>query len=140
MSGATPGGSPSDQCDVVHLRTSPSTPDMLIVLDRSGSMGDEGRWQPSVSAVRTIVMQLQSQIRFGLALFPDPEMVGNNNGTSVSVDISKCFSDPDSGHVHDGTCSPTPASTSTPPWARCARRARSSCRSRSTTLRPSTRR
>jgi hypothetical protein len=43
-------GTPSmqgDSCDVVHLHTSPSTPDMLIVLDRSGSMGAEGRWVPS---------------------------------------------------------------------------------------------
>jgi Mg-chelatase subunit ChlD len=92
--GANPG-SQSDQCDVVHLHTAPSTPDMLIVLDRSGSMGEEGRWQPSVAAVQSIVTQLQSQIRFGLALFPDPSLGNNNNGGSVNVDISKCLNDPD---------------------------------------------
>ncbi|HMI94384.1 MAG TPA: vWA domain-containing protein, partial [Polyangiales bacterium] len=48
----------------------PTTPDILIVLDRSGSMQRDGRWQPSVSAVRTITTDLQAQINFGLALFP----------------------------------------------------------------------
>jgi hypothetical protein len=87
-----------DSCDVVHLHTSPSTPDMLIVLDRSGSMGVEGRWTPSVDAVRAIVNQLQSQIRFGLALFPDPAFTGNGvtiNNNTVNIDVSGCLSDPD---------------------------------------------
>jgi hypothetical protein len=84
-------------CEVVHLNASPSTPDMLIVLDRSGSMQVEGRWVPSSNAVRSVVKRLQSQIRFGLALFPDPAATGsmNNNNNGVQIDASACISDPD---------------------------------------------
>jgi Mg-chelatase subunit ChlD len=90
--GATGSTAQGRLCEVVHLDARPSTPDMLIVLDRSGSMGVEGRWQPSVSAVRSIVDGLASQIRFGLALFPDQTLTG---GSSVQVDASPCLTDPD---------------------------------------------
>jgi Mg-chelatase subunit ChlD len=89
-----PGGS-SDVCEKVHLSATQTTPDMLIVLDRSGSMGLEGRWQPSVSAVRSIVSGLQAQIRFGLALFPDPAAAGSSSRGGVQIDASSCISDPD---------------------------------------------
>jgi hypothetical protein len=89
----TPPGYVDGLCEVVRLNASPSTPDMLIVLDRSGSMQVEGRWMPSANAVRSIVSRLQSRIRFGLALFPDPAATGQ--GTSVQVDASPCLTDPD---------------------------------------------
>jgi hypothetical protein len=88
-------GAQSGVCEVVHLNASPSTPDMLIVLDRSGSMQVEGRWVPSASAVRSLVNQLQSQIRFGLALFPDPAATGSGTNGGVQIDASACISDPD---------------------------------------------
>jgi hypothetical protein len=100
----------NDLCEVVHLTASPSTPDVLIVLDRSGSMEREGRWMPSVAAVRTITNDLQAQINFGLALFPQPVAGGNNGGT---VDISACLSAADPQTCLDdlinavgGTCTP----------------------------------
>jgi len=62
----------SDVCEVVRLSANQVTPDMMIVLDRSGSMQDAGRWSPSVSAVRKVTMELGTKINFGLALFPDP--------------------------------------------------------------------
>src|SRR5689334_1011788 len=37
---------PNNKCEVVHLTANPTTPDVLIVLDRSGSMDREGRWTP----------------------------------------------------------------------------------------------
>lgn len=59
--------------------------DVLIVLDRSGSMksastqicipgpcGTNNRWDPSVSALREVVASLEDRVRFGLMLFPDP--------------------------------------------------------------------
>jgi len=74
--GPSMGAGPmSNLCEVVHLTAMPTTPDILIVLDRSGSMQRDGRWQPSVSAVRTITTELQAQINFGLALFPEQVMV-----------------------------------------------------------------
>ena len=50
MSVGNPSGpvNPANLCEVVHLTAKPSTPDILIVLDRSGSMQKEGRWMPSV--------------------------------------------------------------------------------------------
>jgi hypothetical protein len=75
-------------CEVVHLTADLQTPDMMIVLDRSGSMTEGGRWQPSVSAVRRITMELQSRIRFGLALFPDPAV---KDATGVLTGLTDCF-------------------------------------------------
>jgi Mg-chelatase subunit ChlD len=94
IGGRPTAGPASGLCEVKHLTASPSTPDMLIVLDRSGSMQVEGRWVPSSNAVHSIVNRLQSQIRFGLALFPDPAATGGM-GTSVQIDASACISDPD---------------------------------------------
>jgi hypothetical protein len=77
-------------CEVVHLVTNPQVPDMMIVLDRSGSMEDGGRWQPSVSAVRKITTDLQARIRFGLTLFPESEdfnfmTSSTNGGFTISI-------------------------------------------------------
>jgi hypothetical protein len=78
-SGAAGTGSPTGVCEVIRATADPQVPDMMIVLDRSGSMTQGGRWMPSVSAIKSVTEQLQSQIAFGLALFPapppDPSMV-----------------------------------------------------------------
>jgi hypothetical protein len=68
----------SDVCEVARVTADPQTPDMMIVLDRSGSMKDRNvnRWDPSVSALRKVTMQLQSKIHFGMAMFPDPMAQG----------------------------------------------------------------
>src|SRR5262245_26062200 len=57
-------------CQVVQLVASPYVPDMMIVLDRSSSMEEGGRWRPSVSAVRRLTMKLENSVRLGLTLFP----------------------------------------------------------------------
>jgi hypothetical protein len=80
------GTATSKVCEAVQLIANPQFPDMMIVLDRSGSMQDGKRWDPSVAAVRKITSELQAQIRFGLALFPDDGpptttvMTNNTNG------------------------------------------------------------
>jgi von Willebrand factor type A domain len=74
---SNPGG--SDVCEVARLSANQLIPDMMIVLDRSGSMEDGGRWSPSVSAVRKVTMELGAKINFGLALFPDPDAGGGRN-------------------------------------------------------------
>jgi len=70
--GASQGG--GDNCEELTARAMPTTPDMLIVLDRSGSMkrGGINRWDPSVRAVKSITSSLDSKIRFGMMLFPKP--------------------------------------------------------------------
>lgn len=68
--GTSQGG--DNNCEELTARAMPTTPDMLIVLDRSGSMkrGDVNRWDPSVSAVKSITSSLDTKIRFGMMLFP----------------------------------------------------------------------
>jgi hypothetical protein len=100
----------SGTCEVVQLVAQPVVPEMMIVLDRSGSM-KEKRWMPSVSAVRRITNDLQAKIHFGLALFPDPTGVDN---TGAVTDIGKCLTAPDpqmcldmvNKQVDDAACAP----------------------------------
>jgi von Willebrand factor type A domain len=91
-SGGSVGGKkdsgPVDQgpptCDKLQLEGAPNSPDILIVLDRSGSMvgfGDarnagKNRWLPSVSAIKKLTSELTETVAFGLLLFPDPTANG----------------------------------------------------------------
>lgn len=70
----------SDLCEVVQLTANPQLPDMMIVLDRSASMKEGGRWQPSVAAVRKITTKLETRIRFGLALFQTDKASAGGGG------------------------------------------------------------
>lgn len=67
--GATPGG---NFCEAQVIRADPSIVDVLIVLDRSRSMTEAGRWAPAVGALSNVTGQLQGAIRFGLWMFPEP--------------------------------------------------------------------
>lgn len=64
-------------------------PDLLIVLDRSGSMsdsvvsGDPSKWTQVTSAIDSSVMALQGQIKWGLEMFPSDDSCG----VSASVDV-----------------------------------------------------
>jgi hypothetical protein len=86
-------------CESVGVRANQVTPDMLIVLDKSGSMTFPGcdsftpdddawvafgcdnpqapydapfdRWTPSVQSIKTITSALQTKVKFGLMIFPD---------------------------------------------------------------------
>lgn len=79
-------------CEVGRLVADPVIPEMMIVLDRSGSMGRDGRWNPSVSAVKRITTQFDQRIDFGLALFPDPASQGTTPDPMI---IQTCQSAPD---------------------------------------------
>jgi hypothetical protein len=73
MTVAGTGAPPREEvCDEIRVVATPRVPEVMVVLDRSGSMQDEGRWQPSVQAIRSITTELAGRIYFGLALFPDP--------------------------------------------------------------------
>jgi hypothetical protein len=84
-------GNPTGVCEVIRATADPQVPDMLIVLDRSGSMTMGGRWTPSVSAIKTVTVALQSQIAFGLAMFPEPPA----DPSMVIGDALACLSAPD---------------------------------------------
>lgn len=75
--GATTAG---ELCEKVSIGAFPREPDILIVLDRSESMDREGttgfpvktmRWEPAVSAVKQVTQALESDVRFGLMVFPN---------------------------------------------------------------------
>jgi hypothetical protein len=71
------GGGNSEVCEVQTVDSGRVTPDMLIVLDRSGSMRNNGvnRWDPSVSALKTLSTSLGGSINFGLMAFPGASTV-----------------------------------------------------------------
>jgi hypothetical protein len=64
-------------------------PDLLIVLDRSGSMdsappaGGATKWVQVATALKQTVMQLQGQIKWGIEYFP----TDNDCGVSANVDV-----------------------------------------------------
>lgn len=71
-----PNPGPVDNtCFSKPVTARPTSPEFLIVLDRSGSMiglGTSGglRWEPSVSAVQRFTSELTETVKFGLMMFP----------------------------------------------------------------------
>lgn len=61
-------------CDSISIQAKSNPPDVLIVLDRSSSMVQNGanRWAPSVQAVKALTTELNDAVSFGLMLFPAP--------------------------------------------------------------------
>lgn len=49
---------------------------LLIVLDRSGSMSSNGKWVAAQNGLRTLLGRLDGSIRVGLTMFPAPSGVG----------------------------------------------------------------
>ncbi|MDD5308586.1 MAG: VWA domain-containing protein [Deltaproteobacteria bacterium] len=62
----------NDDCDEVGFPVSGRPPDVMILLDRSASLGvgDPRPWDPTSAAVTAIAEAMDPQIRFGLTLFP----------------------------------------------------------------------
>ncbi|MEY4514836.1 MAG: hypothetical protein RLZZ450_6958 [Pseudomonadota bacterium] len=69
-------------CESFQITSGHAVPDMLIVLDRSGSMkmGNVNRWDPSVAGITAITAELDSSIRFGLMAFPGSGGMGGGGG------------------------------------------------------------
>ncbi len=68
------GPNPDGSCERFVIGTTPGQiPEVLIILDKSGSM--EGRpWREAVGAVRELVGTLEERVAFGLATFPNVEL------------------------------------------------------------------
>ncbi len=64
-------------------------PDVLIVLDKSGSMGGNGKWSSAVNAIRRITNSYKGKLRFGLETF--------DNGARIVYGINYCIKDGVSG-------------------------------------------
>ena len=63
----------NEECEGVDFPVAGHPPLMMIVLDRSGSMGVEGTnaWPACVDAITVSTAQMDNQIQFGLLLFPN---------------------------------------------------------------------
>jgi hypothetical protein len=73
---AAPGAAGSSTCESHVVDGAPAVPDMLIVLDRSGSMNPDNnddatdRWGGSRDALIDVTEAFDHQVRFGLMTFP----------------------------------------------------------------------
>jgi hypothetical protein len=82
--GASNGNTQCTKRAVLPTRT---TPDMLVVLDRSGSMAPGGndrgtdRWSGSVAAVTEVVERFEDRVSFGLMTFPNAGAGGRGGNT-----------------------------------------------------------
>ena len=72
-------------------------PDMLIVLDRSGSMQTGSKWTQAKNAINTVVTANAGAIRFGLLMFPYPDYcsvygvqvaVGNTTSSAITSTLN----------------------------------------------------
>jgi hypothetical protein len=87
-------GGLSDNCGIQNFMLQKGLPpDLLIVLDRSGSMADApsggggSKWSQVGSAINTTVSQLQGQIAWGLETFPSDMDCGTSSMLDVPVGL-----------------------------------------------------
>ena len=88
------GGSPDGgtNCGVQDFTLDRLPPDLLIILDKSGSMNDTPpagggtKWDQVTAAIDQTVMSLDTQIRWGLEFFPSD--AGCGVGSSVDVTVA----------------------------------------------------
>ncbi len=84
------------QTEPIELINLGDPPDMLIVLDRSGSMlmppgfdpTSPTKWTLMKNALRTVLQAREANIRFGLSLFPSDSACGVNSGADVEVGLN----------------------------------------------------
>lgn len=65
----TPGRPVGDFCDEFEVEFEPKTPTVYILVDRSGSMADEGFWEPLRSNLLPVIEDLDPDVRFGFGSF-----------------------------------------------------------------------
>ena len=61
----------SDACVEEIFSIERAVPDMLIVLDRSNSMSDDGYWNPVREAIYGVTETTDTEVWFGLMIFPN---------------------------------------------------------------------
>ena len=62
---------PGEVCGELDWEIARVIPDMLIVLDRSNSMFDDGFWNPVREAIYTVTGAMDYSVWFGLMIFPN---------------------------------------------------------------------
>jgi hypothetical protein len=88
------GQTPSQDanCGLKRIDLQKRPADLLLILDRSGSMIDEvggkEKWAETVSALDTVVSRTQAAVAWGLKLFPLPSQCSVPSGITVPVATS----------------------------------------------------
>jgi hypothetical protein len=110
--GPTGNGTSAATCGVKTFGLDKVTPDLLVVLDKSGSMGETpdgqicltltgvncgptSKWPQMTSAINQVVGQTDGSIRWGLKLFPE------NSGCGISTNIAVPIADQTSGAIRN---------------------------------------
>lgn len=70
-------------CDCVDVPLLTDAPNLYFVLDRSGSMAIDGKWNVVRGVVQKLVRSIGPRASFGLALFPHPQLNNCNPGIQV---------------------------------------------------------
>lgn len=73
-----PALTPDSACATKTFDTQRAPMNLLIVLDRSGSMAENGKWEAAVRGINRLLDLLDDQTRVGLSFFPAP-----SNGDTV---------------------------------------------------------
>ena len=60
-------------------------PNALIILDRSGSMSEDNKWDNAVNAIEQLTLAYDSAVRFGLSYFPTDGRCSTNNNVLQGV-------------------------------------------------------
>ena len=96
------------------MAVQPAKPQVLILLDRSGSMGGE-RWTVATSSVAGFVQSFEERVAFGLTYFPGPGeeltcLPGRNMvapAINTASEITMALEDPAAVAVRDRGYTPT---------------------------------
>ncbi len=107
--GGAGGGGVSDECQQVEpIQVATGDPaDLLLVVDKSGSMDDsldtgQDKWPVMRDALTTVVQQYENGIRFGLMLYPDDDacaagsvrsQLAMQNAGSITGQLGSTFPD-----------------------------------------------
>lgn len=75
-----------EACDQEEFEIARVIPDMLIVLDRSNSMFDDGYWNPVRDAIYGVTMDMDLEIWFGLMIFPNVVGTPACSGTTAQCE------------------------------------------------------
>ncbi len=86
---------PEAVCDEANFMVEGKMVDLLIVLDRSSSMSQDGLWIPMGDALTDVTAATEEGVKFGLQVFPYP------SGGNSSCDVGDVLIDIGPGHAVD---------------------------------------
>ena len=70
-------------CGCLEISLLTDQPNLYFVLDRSGSMLEDNKWETTREVVAAVVEQIGPRAKFGVAVFPDPSSDSCNAGKEV---------------------------------------------------------